>query len=54
MKAVIIKGIEMPDENGMLDVRIYGDGTVFVPCAMGEGGNFKAENIEIPEGKDNG
>ena len=49
MKAVVIKGLEMPDENGFLDVRIYGNGTVFVPCAMGEGTEYKAEEIECEE-----
>ena len=49
MKAIIIKGIEMPDKRGFLDVRIYGDGTVLLPTHMGECGSVKAEEVDIPE-----
>lgn len=47
MKAIIIKGVEMPDERGFLDVRIYGDGTVLLPAHAGECGTAKAEEVEI-------
>ena len=49
MKAIIIKGVEMPDPRGFLDVRIYGDGSVLIPCAMGECGTVKAEEIEVED-----
>ena len=49
MKAIIIKNVEMPDERGFLDARIYGDGTVFLPCCMGEGSSVTAEQIELPD-----
>ena len=49
MKAVIIKGLEMPDEKGFVDARIYGDGTVLLPCCGGNCSTIKAEEIEIEE-----
>ena len=49
MKAIIIKGVEMPEKEGFLDARIYGDGTVLLPTHMGECGSVKAEGFEIPE-----
>lgn len=49
MKAIIIKGVEMPEKEGFLDARICGDGTVLLPTHMGECGSVKAEEIEIPE-----
>lgn len=49
MKAIIIKGLEMPDENGFLDVRIYGNGTVLVPSHGGECATVKAEQTEVEE-----
>ena len=49
MKAIIIKGLEMPSENGFLDVRIYGDGTVLVLTHMGECTEVKAEPVEVNE-----
>lgn len=49
MKAIIIKGVEMPEKEGFLDARIYGDGTVLLPTHMGECGSVKAEEVEIPE-----
>ena len=49
MKAIIIKGIEMPDERGFIDARIYGDGTVLLPCAAGECGTVTAEEIELED-----
>lgn len=49
MKAIIIKGVEMPDERGFLDVRIYGDGTVLLPAHAGECGTAKAEEVEIDQ-----
>ena len=49
MKAIIIKGVEMPDQNGFIDARIYGDGTVLLPCAAGECSTVTAEAIELSE-----
>lgn len=49
MKAIVIKGLEMPEESGFLDVRINGDGTVLVPTHMGECSTVKAEQVEIEE-----
>ena len=49
MKAIIIKGVEMPEKEGFLDARIYGDGTVLLPAHMGECGSVKAEEVEIPK-----
>lgn len=49
MNAIIIKGLEMPNENGFLDVRIYGDGTVLIPTHMGECTEVKAEQVEVEE-----
>ena len=51
MKAILIKNVGMPNENGFLDIRVYGNGKVFLPCAMGEGGETTAEEIEIPDEK---
>lgn len=53
MKAIIIKGLEMPDERGFIDARIYGDGTVLLPCAGGVCGTVTAEEIEYEDGGDN-
>ena len=49
MKAIIIKGVEMPKKEGFLDARIYGDGTVLLPTHMGECDTVKAEEVEILE-----
>lgn len=49
MKAIIIKGVEMPEKEGFLDARIYGDGTVLLPTHMGECGSVKAEEVEIDQ-----
>lgn len=49
MKAIIIKGVEMPDVRGFLDVRIYGDGSVLIPTHMGECEKAKAEEIDIKD-----
>ena len=47
MKAILIKGIEMPDENGFIDIRVYGNGDVVIPCCDGNFSEVKAEEIEI-------
>lgn len=47
MKAILIKGIEMPDENGFIDIRVYGNGNVVIPCCDGNFSEVKAEEIEI-------
>ena len=49
MKAIIIKGVGMPEKEGFLDARIYGDGTVLLPTHMGECDTVKAKEVEIPE-----
>ena len=49
MKTIIIKGLEMPDQNGFIDARIYGDGTVLLPCATGECSTVTAEAAELPD-----
>lgn len=49
MKAIIIKGIGMPEKDGFLDARIYGDGTVLLPTHTGECGAVKAEEVDILE-----
>ena len=49
MKAIIIKGMEMPENNGFIDVRIYADGKVLIPCAMGNCSTVTAEEIDYQE-----
>ena len=49
MKAIIIKGVEMPEKEGFLDARIYGDGTVLLPAHAVECGTAKAEEVEIDQ-----
>lgn len=49
MKAVIIKGLELPDQDGFTDIRIYGDGTAVMPMCMGSCVNYDVEEIELPE-----
>ena len=51
MKAIIIKGLGMPEENGFVDARIYGNGKVLLPCGPGELSEVTAEEIEIPDEK---
>ena len=47
MKAIILKGLEMPKGEGtFLDVRIYADGSVLIPCAMGNCTNASAEEVD--------
>lgn len=48
MEGILIKGITMPDENGFIDVRIYGDGEVVIPCG-GEFTEARATRAEIPD-----
>lgn len=48
MKGILIKGIGMPEENGFVDARIYGDGNVLLPCG-GETSECTAEEVEIEE-----
>ena len=50
-KSVIIHGLAMPEptEDGLktfVDVRIYSDGEVLLPCAAGECDTLKAEEAE--------
>ena len=49
MKAILIKGIEMPNENGFLDIRVYGDGSVVIPCCDGNFSEVKAEETEVED-----
>ena len=49
MKAVLIKGLDMPNPNGFIDVRIQGDGKALLVCGMGECSTLECEEIEIPE-----
>lgn len=49
MKAVIIKGLELPDQNGFTDVRIQGDGKALLVCCMGACSTMDCEEIEIPD-----
>ena len=47
MKSILIKGVEMPKADGtFLDVRIYADGSVLIPCAMGNCTNASAEEVD--------
>ena len=47
-KAILIKGVSMPEEQGFLDLRIYGNGSVLLPCG-GETVECKAEEVETDE-----
>lgn len=49
MKAILIKGLELPDEKGFLDVRIQGNGKALMVCGMGNCITYDAEEIEINE-----
>ena len=49
MKAILIKGMELPDEKGFLDVRIQGNGKALLVCGMGNCITYDAEEIEINE-----
>lgn len=49
MKAIIIKGLEMPEEDSFIDLRVRGDGKAQVVGCMGASASFKAEQIEIPD-----
>ena len=54
MKAILIKGIELPESNGVLDLRIYHDYASMM-CGPGSFSSFKVEQVEIPdEGKKQG
>jgi len=54
MKAIIIKNVCMPTktDSGLdtfMDVRIYSDGEVLIPCAQGNCTETTAEEIEYTE-----
>ena len=53
MKAIIIKGLTLPEKpEYLMDLRIYGDGTVQMVGCMGSAGTVgKAEEIDIEEEK---
>ena len=48
MKAILIKGIELPENNGVLDLRIYHDYASMM-CGSGSFSSFKVEQVEIPD-----
>lgn len=48
MKAVIIKGMMLPDENGFIDLRIYNNYACSV-CGPGYASTYKVEEIELPD-----
>lgn len=48
MKAILIKGVSMPEERGFVDIRIYGDGEVVIPCG-GSAAKAKAEAVTVPD-----
>ena len=48
MKGILISGVSMPDERGFVDLRIYGDGSVIMPCGE-DTIECRAEEIEIEE-----
>ena len=52
MKGIFLEGLEMPEENGFLDVRIYGTGSVTMMCGPGSFSNCKAREIETEEEKE--
>ena len=47
-KGILIIGIGMPEEDGFVDARIYGDGKVLLPCG-GETNELTAEEVQIDE-----
>lgn len=47
MKAIIIKGLELPEERGFLDVRIQGNGKALLVCGMGNCSVYDAEEIDM-------
>ena len=49
MKAIVIKNMEMPEENGFIDVRIHGNGKALLVCGRGECDTYDAEEIEYSE-----
>ena len=49
-KGILIKGVTMPNENGFVDLRVYGDGTVLLVCGPGQV-ECRAEEFEYEEGK---
>lgn len=52
MKGIFLEGLEMPNENGFLDVRIYGDGNVTMMCGPGSFSNCKAQEIDSEENEE--
>lgn len=49
MKGILITGIEMPNEDGFIDIRVYGNGNVIIPCCDGNYSEVKAEEIEVKD-----
>lgn len=49
MKAILIKGVEMPEENGFMDVRIQGNGKALLVGCMGHCSTYEAEEVDIKE-----
>ena len=48
MKAVVIKGMSLPDENGVIDVRIYNNYAASV-CGPGCTSSYSVEEIDVPD-----
>ena len=42
-------GYADPHENGFLDIRVYGDGSVVIPCCVGNFSEVKAEETEVED-----
>ena len=47
-KGILITGVSMPEEQGFLDLRIYGNGSVLLPCGD-ETVECKAKEAETDE-----
>lgn len=50
-KAIVIKGLPMPEEDSFVDLRVYGNGTAQVVGCMGFCVSYNAEEIEIEDDK---
>lgn len=47
-KAILITGVTMPEKDFFIDLRVYGNGKVVIPCG-GRSVKAKAKEIELPE-----
>ena len=48
MEGILIKGISMPEGHGFVDIRVYGSGTVVIPCGN-DSTEATAEAVTIPD-----